>query len=197
MPGWVGVSLVVRRYSSHANEENSAQVTARTPSTTTDAALTCRRLDYENADDARTLIDLLDAYARDPMGGGAPLDQGTRRRLADVLASTPNALSFVAEHGRRAVGLANCFTSVSTFAARPIVNFHDIYVDPSVRGVGVGKLLMSTVEAAAREMGACKLTLEVLEGNERARRVYAGYGFAGYALDETTGHALFWEKKLG
>ncbi len=158
--------------------------------------VTCRELDYTDARDATLLIHLLDAYARDPMGGGAPLSASTREQLAEVLANTPNAFSVVAEYEGRGLGLANCFTSVSTFAAKPIVNIHDAYVVPDARGQGVVDALFTAIEMAASSLDACKITLEVLEGNARAQAVYQRLGFNGYALDPTIGNALFWEKKL-
>ena len=39
-------------------------------------------------------------------------------------------------------------------------------------------MLFAAIEQRARELGCCKLTLEVLENNHRARRVYAAAGFA-------------------
>ena len=52
------------------------------------------------------------------------------------------------------------------------------------------------VEATASSLGACKVTLEVLEGNARAQAVYQRLGFDAYSLDPENGSALFWEKKL-
>jgi len=160
-----------------------------------------RTLDYRDAADARTLVRLLDDYARDPMGGGAPLPDETRQRLAGVLARTAGAFSIVAEreHGageREALGLANCFTTVSTFAAAPLVNIHDLSVVAAARGQGIGRGLLQAVEDHARTLGACKVTLEVLEGNAVARAAYQRAGFSGYSLDDVTGHALFWQKSL-
>jgi len=40
------------------------------------------------------------------------------------------------------------------------------------------------------------VTLEVLEGNLPARTAYERFGFGGQTLDDTTGHALFWQKPL-
>ena len=158
--------------------------------------VTCRTLDYTKADDAAMLVRLLDDYAQDPMGGGEPLSASTRTRLADVLSRTGNAFSVVAEHQGSGVALANCFTTVSTFAARAIVNVHDAYVKPEARGAGVVNELFTAIENEARALDACKITLEVLEGNARAQAVYRRLGFTGYSLDEKTGCALFWERKL-
>ena len=97
--------------------------------------------------------------------------------------------------GDKAVGLANCFMGYSTFAAAALVNIHDFAVLPGHRGAGIGKALMAAIEAEALKRGACKITLEVLSGNP-ARRLYQREGFGDYQLDPTTGHALFWQKRL-
>ncbi|MFM8992432.1 MAG: hypothetical protein ACKOUS_23190 [Alphaproteobacteria bacterium] len=51
-------------------------------------------------------------------------------------------------------------------------------------------------EARVAERGACKLTLEVLSGNEGAKRLYARIDFGAYALDPALGDARFWQKPL-
>ena len=38
-------------------------------------SITIRQADYSDPADAAALVDMLDAYARDPMGGGKPLSQ--------------------------------------------------------------------------------------------------------------------------
>ncbi len=84
----------------------------------------------------------------------------------------------------------------STFACRPLLNLHDLGVAEKFQGRGVGKALLSALEERARDLGCCKITLEVLEGNAVAQGLYRKLGFEGYALDETTGRAMFWQKKL-
>jgi len=152
--------------------------------------------DYADPADAVALVELLDAYARDPMGGGEPLRSEVRERLPSALAAHPGAFSLIARVDGEPAGLANCFTGFSTFAAAPLVNLHDIAVLPRFRGRGVARALLAAVEAEARERGACKLTLEVLSGNSPAIALYADVGFAQYGLDPAHGAAQFWEKKL-
>ena len=159
-------------------------------------ALTVRLADYGDPADAAAVAALLDAYSRDAMGAGKPLDSDVRERLVPALAAFPGAFSLLAFDGSEAVGLANCFTGFSTFAARPLVNIHDVAVLPQARGKGAGRALMQAVEAEAVRRGACKITLEVLSGNERAKALYAALGYAGYGLDPEAGTAQFWEKKL-
>lgn len=157
--------------------------------------LTIALADYRDPRDAADLVALLDAYARDPMGGGAPLAEAAKTRLPGDLAANPQAFSLLARIDDRAVGLANCFMGYSTFAAAPLVNIHDLAVVPEMRGEGIGRALLEAIEAEALKRGACKITLEVLSGNP-ARHLYAAQGFGDYQLDPATGHALFWQKRL-
>ena len=159
-------------------------------------ALAIEPADYANPRDAADLLKLLDTYARDPMGGGSPLTPEARERIVPGLAATPGAFSLIARIDGEAVGLANCFTAYSTFAAAPLVNVHDIAIAPAFRGRGLGRALLLAVEAEARVRGACKITLEVLSGNERAKALYLALGYGDYQLDPAAGHALFWQKKL-
>lgn len=155
-----------------------------------------RRADYRAPADRAALVALLDAYAQDPMGGGTPLADDVKVRLPDDLATLPSAASFIAWIGDDAVGLVNTFEGYSTFKARPLLNVHDIAVLPAQRGRGVGQALLAACEAHARERGCCKLTLEVLSGNQRALRSYQRFGFAPYVLDPAEGNALLMQKWL-
>ena len=102
-----------------------------------------------------------------------------------------------AAHGAaRPVGLINCVEGFSTFTGQPLLNVHDIVVLESCRRQGIAGALLAHVESVARDRGCCKLTLEVLEGNQGARQAYENFGFAAYQLDPAMGRALFMEKKL-
>ncbi|HOB67564.1 GNAT family N-acetyltransferase [Ottowia sp.] len=155
-----------------------------------------RAVDYRDEAHRTALVALLQAYARDPMGGGVPLPDDVRSRLCDDLAALPAAASFIAWQGDAAVGLANTFESYSTFKARPLLNVHDLVVLPAHRARGVGQALLSACEAHARARGCCKLTLEVLSGNQRALRSYQRFGFAPYVLDPAEGEAVLMQKWL-
>jgi ribosomal protein S18 acetylase RimI-like enzyme len=154
------------------------------------------RADYGNDAHAQHVIDLLDAYARDPMGGSTPLDADVCNNLIPALAAMPTAFSVLAFVDEVAVGLANCFEGFSTFACKPLINIHDVVAHPDFRGQGVGRALMGEVEAIAREKGCCKITLEVLTGNGPAMGLYRDLGYSDYVLDPVQGAAVFWQKKL-
>jgi ribosomal protein S18 acetylase RimI-like enzyme len=158
--------------------------------------LTVDLADYADPRDAADLVMLLDAYARDPMGGGEELAEDVCEAVVPGLAATPGAFSLIARLEGEPVGLANCFTGFSTFAAYPLVNVHDLAVLPGYRGRGVGRALLRAVEREARRRGASKVTLEVLSGNERAKSLYLALGYGDYQLDPEAGHALLWQKML-
>jgi ribosomal protein S18 acetylase RimI-like enzyme len=153
--------------------------------------------DYGDPVHASALVQLLDAYARDPAGGGEPLSAYARAHLVAELARRPQAFSVLAFDGSTPIGLVNCIEGFSTFACRPLVNVHDLAVLASHRGRRIGERMLALVETIARQRGACKLTLEVLTGNRAAQRLYARLGFAAYQLDPALGEARFLQKRLG
>ena len=55
---------------------------------------------------------------------------------------------------------------------------------------------VALLDHCARELGCCKLTLEVLSNNARAVAAYQRAGFAPYVLDPAAGYALFLQKPL-
>jgi len=56
----------------------------------------------------RDVAALTDAYARDPMGNGAPLAPEVLDRLIPALRAHPTTLVFLAYDGAEAVGIATC-----------------------------------------------------------------------------------------
>lgn len=160
------------------------------------AALRVVAADYADAGHALALVELLDAYARDPAGGAEALTPFTREHLVGALAARPQAFSVLAFAGEEPVGLVNCIEGFSTFACRALVNVHDVVVLQAWRGQGVAERMLALVQQIARERGAVKLTLEVLQGNAGAIRLYQRIGFAAYQLDPAMGEARFMQKWL-
>ena len=152
--------------------------------------------DFSDEKHAKEIAMLLNAYASDPMGGGRPLDREVLDKLADELARLPHAFSVIAYVDSRPVGLANCFELFSTFQCRPLVNIHDLVVLREFRGQGISLKLLEKVEEIAVQKGCCKLTLEVLSGNDAARSAYHKYGFINYQLDPAHGQAQFLQNLL-
>lgn len=159
-------------------------------------SLTLLAVDFKNEAISAAWLDLLDHYAHDPMGGGTGLSGYAKANLVRELAGLPTFHGALAFDGENAVGLINCFAGFSTFAAKPLLNIHDIVTRADWRGQGVGQALLGWAETRARSLGCCKLTLEVLSNNRRALRSYEQAGFAPYVLDPAAGSALFLQKIL-
>jgi len=152
--------------------------------------------DLSREDHQRDVVAMIDAYARDPMGNNGPLPDAVYARMIDGLRATPTALVYLAYAGREAIGIATCFIGFSTFYAQPLINIHDLSIVPGFRGQGAGRLLLGAIERKARSLGCCKITLEVLADNERARRIYEQAGFGGAVYGGNTNGTLFYAKIL-
>lgn len=153
-------------------------------------------LDLADPAQAASWLDLLDHYASDPMGGGDGLSDYAKLHLVATMREVPGFHGALAWVDGEAVGLIDCFAGFSTFAARPLLNVHDIVVRRELRRRGIGQALLGWAEQRARQLGCCKLTLEVLSANTRAMASYRQAGFAPYVLDPAAGHALLMQKIL-
>ncbi len=151
---------------------------------------------YNDEQHARHIIELLDCYANDPMGGNQALSDFVAQNLVYELSNRKNAMSIIAYVEGQPAGLVNCFEGFSTFACKPLINIHDMIVASEFRNHGLGTKMLKMVEEIAIERDCCKLTLEVLEKNYVAKNSYQKFGFNPYQLDPVLGKAEFWEKKL-
>lgn len=152
--------------------------------------------DYLDPNQGQDIIQLLNEYASDPMGGNEPLSKFARDHLITSLTAVPGAFSILCYIDSEPVGLANCFEGFSTFKCRPLINIHDIVVTNNHRGKGISQALLEKIESVAIERQCCKITLEVLQGNHNAISAYRKFGFTPYELEHEFGHALFWEKQI-
>jgi GNAT superfamily N-acetyltransferase len=153
-----------------------------------------RPADLEDPDDGCRIVELLDMYSREPLGQAAPLPLEVRQRLVPGLREHPSTLVLLALDGDSAMGIAVCFFGFSTFAARPLLNIHDLAVRPEARGRGVGRALLAAAEQQATQRNCCKMTLEVRNDNHVARQLYRGFGFETHNGGE---HSYsFWTKLL-
>lgn len=139
---------------------------------------------------------LIDGYARDPMGNGSELSPEVLDRLIPGLRQHPTSRVFLALRAGDAVGVAVCFVGFSTFAGRPLINLHDLAVAAPHRRRGAARRLIGHVEAVARELGCCRITLEVRAENAPARALYRSLGFRDFEFGSGEEHVLFQQKSL-
>ena len=123
-------------------------------------------------------------------------DQLSRRSLLYYI-TAPTARLLVLEQGARIVGDA----IVAVRRGSAVARLYSIAVETDSAGRGLGTLLLSACEAAARETGRTTLRLEVRSDNAAAIRLYqrAGYQSFGRLEDyyEDGEAALRFDKQLG
>lgn len=148
-------------------------------------------------DHMAAIVAMTAAYSTTPTAGGERLSDDVLARLPAALRACPGALVLLAYEGDQPVGVATCFVSVSTFAAQPLINVHDLAVVASRQGRGIGRQLLQGVEEIARRRGCCKVTLEVQRLNEPAIKLYESLGFGpSVTRDAPFGEQLFFVKLL-
>ncbi|MCG6200086.1 GNAT family N-acetyltransferase [Psychromonas antarctica] len=152
--------------------------------------------DLTQAEHAKAYLKLMSDYACDPMGGGEDLSDFAKQNLIETLLKRNDVFIVLAFKNGQAAAILTAIEGFSTFACKPLLNIHDVAVCAAFRGQGVTNLLFSEIEKIALSRGCCKMTLEVLEGNEIAINAYRKQGFCGYQLDPKFGNALFWTKSL-
>jgi len=152
--------------------------------------------DLSRAEHQDALVTMLDAYVLDPMEGGVPPSEQVKRDLVPGLRAHPACYVFMAYRDGKPVGFSICFLGFSTFNARPLLNIHDIFVDSSLRGLGIGAMLLARIESKARELNCCRITLEVREDNRAARGLYRKVGFDRVVVGANRVAMEFWHKPL-
>jgi ribosomal protein S18 acetylase RimI-like enzyme len=153
-------------------------------------------VDFSNATHRDAVVAMVNAYASDPKVGGVSLPEEVLNSLGKKLADHPTAIAWLAWCGNEPVGVLVGFLGFSTFAARPLLNIHDLAVLAMQRGQGVGGRLLAAAETYARERGCCALTLETRGDNVAAQRLYRRAGFEG--AEQVSPAACFgvWKKRL-
>ena len=73
-------------------------------------------------------------------------------------------------------GFASFFTTYSTFLAKPGLYLEDLYVQPNLRGRGVGKALLLHLARMANERGCGRMEWTVLDWNQPAIEFYESIG---------------------
>ena len=113
----------------------------------------------------------------------------TEERLRETLfGPRPYAEVLIGRLDGRAVGYALFFHSYSTFLARPGVYLEDVYVQPAVRGRGVGKALLREVARVARARNCGRIEWSVLDWNKPSIEFYLSLG--AQPMDEWTTYRM-------
>jgi GNAT superfamily N-acetyltransferase len=85
--------------------------------------------------------------------------------------------AFLARVDGAAAGICIIAIVPASLALGEFWMIRDLFVDPRWRHSGVGRGLLDAVEAAARNAGAVRLTVQTEDDNAAALRMYEAYGF--------------------
>jgi len=94
-----------------------------------------------------------------------------------LLLQEPNAFVFVAESLGQVVGMVSLQSHISTgFGVRDLL-LEDLVVTHTLRGQGIGTMLLQTAEKTAKEIGCLRLRLSADEHNTPTTVFYAQHGW--------------------
>jgi GNAT superfamily N-acetyltransferase len=101
-----------------------------------------------------------------------------------LFGETPHAKVVIGEYDGVAVSFALYFHNFSTFLGRPGIYLEDLYVQPTMRGKGLGKILLGYLASLAIESNCGRLEWWVLNWNKPAIDFYQSLG--AQSMDEWT-----------
>ncbi|MGG1944302.1 GNAT family N-acetyltransferase [Trinickia sp. NRRL B-1857] len=105
------------------------------------------------------------------------LFEATEEALAEALfGQHPAAEAIVAERAGKIVGYALYFQNFSTFLGRRGLYLEDLYVQPALRGSGLGTALLRRVAALAVARKCGRFEWSVLDWNQSAIDFYTKMG---------------------
>jgi GNAT superfamily N-acetyltransferase len=88
-------------------------------------------------------------------------------------ADHPMRLLIAADERDDAIGFLLYLTHPYSWSRRPIAYLLDLYVDPAMRGIGVGTALIERLAAIGREAGWLKIYWMTQAENEKAHALYS------------------------
>jgi ribosomal protein S18 acetylase RimI-like enzyme len=131
-----------------------------------------------NFDHINAIIALVNEYRTDQMGGNLDkLSVNNENNLIEGLKNHPSSLILFAVLNETIIGMAICFWGFSTFETKWLLNIHDLIVYKKNRRRGIGKALLKGAMDIAQKNDCCRLTLEVRNDNNVAKRLYNSVGF--------------------
>jgi GNAT superfamily N-acetyltransferase len=101
-----------------------------------------------------------------------------------LFSETPHAKVVIGEYNGKPVSFALYFHNFSTFLGRPGIYLEDLYVQPNMRGKGLGKILLGYLASLAIELKCGRLEWWVLDWNKPAIDFYQSLG--AHSMDEWT-----------
>jgi GNAT superfamily N-acetyltransferase len=131
-------------------------------------------------EDSATILRLIRQLAAFEGGAdGIALSEDVIRR--DAFGEQPRFEVLLAEQAGAICGLVTVLTSYSSWNGAPTLVVHDLFIEEAARGSGAGRALLSAVAELACRRGCCRLDVNVVGWNDKARRFYECLGFTPLA----------------
>jgi len=143
---------------------------------------TIRRITAQDENRWRELWDAYNRfYEREP---SEPLTRHAWSRIMD--SQSPVHAVVAVDTAGGVIGIANYIIHENTTCLTPVCYLQDLFVDPQVRGGGVGKQLIDWLIEEMKTKGWSRLYWNTKETNYRARGLYDKYtphsGFVRYVI---------------
>lgn len=122
-----------------------------------------------------TLLPMIAAY-QGFYEAGDIREERNRSFFRRFIAPSDEGMLIGAWRGEQLVGYACLYWHFSSTRAIETVLMNDLYVDPAVRGEGVGRALIEACADVARQRGAAHLEWATRPDNTTAQRLYDSTG---------------------
>lgn len=109
---------------------------------------------------------------------------GTEEMLRDTLFVQKKAEVLLGEYKGVPVGFALFFHNYSTFLCKPGIYLEDLYIQPQMRGLGLGKAMLACLAKLAVERNCGRLEWWCLDWNKSSIQFYKQMG--AKPMDEWT-----------
>jgi ribosomal protein S18 acetylase RimI-like enzyme len=134
--------------------------------------------------DREAVCKLVGALARQHGVEATPEDL---REAFEFALRTPDEYRFcVVARDREVLAVAALHRAYSSWHGRPYGTIEDVYVSEEARRGGLASRLLEFIRQEAERRGYCRLSLDVLDGNQAAQSCYQRFGMAdaGYRVYE-------------
>lgn len=126
------------------------------------------------ADDYQQIMEMYNGLVEEDRYSGHSNDS------FDKVINNPSNFLFVAEVDGKLAGFASMSIRTVVRYPAPIAELDELYVDPNQRQHGIGKELMTRVEATAREQGCYRLYIASHFKHEIGHKFYEAIGYDKY-----------------
>ncbi|MFN2489137.1 MAG: GNAT family N-acetyltransferase [Actinomycetota bacterium] len=118
----------------------------------------------------------------------ATIDERSAYWVQIATDSSPGDVLLVVEAADEVIGFIHALPSRDPFGSGRVAEIVTLFVEPQLWGQGAGKMLLDEALERLRAAGYTRVTLWVLDFNDRARRFYEA---AGFQLDRSTKQSEF------